>query len=251
MVINFTTHNTHCTAQELNGVPLRTMRNVRCNMANFEIIGAGQDTAHRVPKKERKMQNKYPSVLDACCGGRAMWFDRADSRALYIDRRNETVMFHASTGNLPHTIAPDQVCDFTSMPFPNDTFSLVVFDPPHVQREQPLGNITKRYGCLNGDWRGMLRDGFSECFRVLKPSGVLVFKWSSVQFALKEILELTPEKPLFGHQSGKRMNTHWVCFMKQESPVLGEEIPAQDTMEICHTAPNTRSLKNAQLALEL
>jgi site-specific DNA-methyltransferase (adenine-specific) len=27
--------------------------------------------------------------------------------------------------------------------------------------------------------------------------------------------------------------------------------PAQDTMEICHTAPNTRSLKNAQLAMEL
>lgn len=33
--------------------------------------------------------------------------------------------------------------------------------------------------------------------------------------------------------------THWVCFMKlEESPVLGEESPAQNTKEICHTAPN-------------
>ena len=33
--------------------------------------------------------------------------------------------------------------------------------------------------------------------------------------------------------------------------VLCAKSPAQNTMEICHTAPNTRSLKNAQLAMEL
>jgi len=32
-------------------------------------------------------------------------------------------------------------------------------------------------------------------------------------------------------------------FAKKESPVLGEECPAQDTVEICHTAPNTASTK--------
>ena len=156
----------------------------------------------------------FPPVLDACCGGRAMWFNRADERALYIDRRNETVIFKATTGDREHHIRPDLVCDFTKMPFPDHTFHLVVFDPPHVQRELPLGNITKRYGCLNGEWREMLRKGFAECFRVLKPNGTLIFKWSSVQFALDEILTLTPEKPLFGHQSGKRMNTHWCAFLK-------------------------------------
>ena len=31
---------------------------------------------------------------------------------------------------------------------------------------------------------------------------------------VSEILELTPEKPIFGHISGKRANTHWICFMK-------------------------------------
>lgn len=24
----------------------------------------------------------------------------------------------------------------------------------------------------------------------------------------------TPVKPIFGHISGKRANTHWICFMK-------------------------------------
>ena len=160
----------------------------------------------------------FPPVLDACCGGRAMWFDRADGRALYVDKRSETVIFKSATGDREHHVRPDIVADFTSLPFPSDTFALVVFDPPHVQRDLPLGNLTKRYGCLNGEWRDMLRKGFAECFRVLRPDGVLVFKWSSVQFPLRDILALTPEKPLFGHQSGMRMQTHWVAFLKQNAP---------------------------------
>jgi len=33
----------------------------------------------------------------------------------------------------------------------------------------------------------------------------------------------------------------WMYEKLKESPVLGEESPAQNTMEICHTAPNTAS----------
>lgn len=158
---------------------------------------------------------RLPPVLDACCGSRAMWFDRSDNRAVFVDRRSETVTEILPGRTQEVVIAPDQMADFTDLPFPDNTFALVVMDPPHVQREAMLGNITKRYGCLNGDWREMLRSGFAECFRVLRPEGVLIFKWSSVQFPLKDILPLAePHKPLFGHQSGKRMNTHWVTFMK-------------------------------------
>jgi SAM-dependent methyltransferase len=74
--------------------------------------------------------------------------------------------------------------------------------------------MTKRYGFLSGDWRDMLQRGFQECFRVLRPQGTLIFKWCEVQFPIKDILALSPVPPLFGHQSGKRMNTHWVAFLK-------------------------------------
>ena len=147
-----------------------------------------------------------------------MWFDRADSRAVYVDKRRETVTEILPGRNQQVVIDPDTVADFTNLPFPSDTFALVVFDPPHVQREKPLGNMTKRYGHLCGEWREMLRQGFAECFRVLRPEGVLVFKWSSVQFPLRDILALTPEKPLFGHQSGVKMQTHWVAFLKPNVP---------------------------------
>lgn len=157
------------------------------------------------------------SVLDACCGTRAFWFNREDPRALYIDKRNETCAVDVGTpgtiGRSPIVVAPDAVADFTAMPFSDESFHLVVFDPPHVQRQEALGAVTRRYGCLNGDWREMLRKGFAECFRVLKPHGTLVFKWGESQFKVAEILKLTPAKPLFGHHTSK--TTHWAVFMKE------------------------------------
>ena len=191
-------------------------------MANSEIIGAGQDTARRAPKK----------ILDVCCGPRGMWFDKHNPAALFLDRRNEVHHLSYPSGNYTETIIPDQIGDFTDIKQPDNSFFLVVFDPPHITQEKPTGRICKKYGILNGDWKEMLRGGFSECFRVLKQNGILIFKWNECRIPIKEILELTLEKPLFGHKVGKAMNTHWVCFMKQESPVLGEGSPAQNTMEI-------------------
>lgn len=154
-------------------------------------------------------------VLDVCCGTKGMWFDKHDERALYIDRRKEE---HKNTykcglkSNL--VICPDIIGDFTDIKQKDNTFSLVVFDPPHIPQNIPNGEITKRYGHLSGEWKEMLRKGFLECFRVLKPDGVLIFKWNECRIPVKEILNLTDEKPLFGHKSGKAMQTHWICFIK-------------------------------------
>ena len=145
------------------------------------------------------------------------WFDKQDPRALFVDIRREeyTIAPDAAYANGSKIVVnPDVQASFTDIPFPADSFSLVVFDPPHIQREQPLGVFTKKYGCLNGDWREMLRLGFAECFRVLKPNGTLIFKWAESEFPVAEVLALTPEKPLFGHKSGKKMGTHWVAFLK-------------------------------------
>lgn len=60
----------------------------------------------------------------------------------------------------------------------------------------------------------MLKRGFDECMRVLRPNGILVFKWSEVQITLKEVLQAIGEKPLFGNKQPKQSGTHWLCFMK-------------------------------------
>jgi len=72
------------------------------------------------------------------------------------------------------------------------------------------------YGSLDKEtWKDDLRKGFAECFRVLKPNGTLIFKWNEIDIPLKEVLALTNEKPLYGHKSGKKANTHWVAFVKE------------------------------------
>jgi SAM-dependent methyltransferase len=157
----------------------------------------------------------YPPVLDVCCGPRGFWFNAKDSRAVFVDRRRETLVFNHPSGNRTDTIDPDVLADFTNLPFPDDTFALVVMDPPHiVGKEWWKGRACKRYGVLEGDWREMLRKGFAECFRVLRPQGTFVFKWNECSVPVGEILALTDEPPLFGHRSGKASKTHWVTFMK-------------------------------------
>ena len=63
-------------------------------------------------------------------------------------------------------------------------------------------------------WKDDLRAGFAECFRVLRPEGTLIFKWSESDIPVREVLALTPMKPLYGHRSGKAGKTLWVAFMK-------------------------------------
>ncbi|MFU1952932.1 SAM-dependent methyltransferase, partial [Bordetella avium] len=70
------------------------------------------------------------------------------------------------------------------------------------------------------DWRDDLRRGLAECFRVLRPEGVLIFKWAEVQIPVSQILALTDHRPLFGHKSGKREKTHWLTFLKPAAPSI-------------------------------
>ena len=168
------------------------------------------------------------SVLDACCGSRMMWMDKEDERVTFVDRRNEDYEIkpdRAYPNGTVIRVRPDVVADFTALPFPDDSFWHVVFDPPHVECKATSGTIIKKYGRLEGDWKAMLAGGFAECFRVLKPHGTLIFKWCETQVPLRDILALTPEKPLYGHKGGAKSVTHWVAFLKQNphSPPIGTE----------------------------
>jgi len=145
------------------------------------------------------------------------WFDRKNPLAVFVDKRRESFELRdaSSKGGIRQlVIDPDMQADFTALPFPDKSFSLVIFDPPHLIHNGGGGWLAKKYGKLGSDWREELRKGFSECFRVLKDEGTLIFKWSEYEIPLLQILALTPVKPLIGHKSGKQSKTHWVVFMK-------------------------------------
>jgi SAM-dependent methyltransferase len=162
-------------------------------------------------------------VLDACCGSRMFWFDRRDPRAVFVDRRRErhTLPDVSSAGGARElVIDPDVQADFTALPFADGAFAHVVFDPPHFTRNGARSWVGLKYGTLTGDWPEMLRRGFAECFRVLRAGGTLVFKWCADEIPVSRILALTPERPLYGHKSGKNSRTHWIVFIKQNTTAL-------------------------------
>lgn len=157
-------------------------------------------------------------VLDPCSGGRMMWLDRENPDVVFGDIRQEVLEVTDRSHGRPDgkrvlRIEPDVLMDFRNMPFEDGAFKLVVFDPPHLVRAGPKSWLAAKYGKLGSDWREDLRQGFAECFRVLEASGVLVFKWNETQIKVREVLDLTPVQPLFGHLSGRKGLTHWLVFM--------------------------------------
>ena len=90
-------------------------------------------------------------------------------------------------------IKPDQKMDVTNLPFDDESFSLVVFDPPHLKWAGKTSYMQQSYGVLPEDALGFLRNAFDECWRVLKINGTLIFKWNTNQIPLKTV----PEKWLF------------------------------------------------------
>jgi len=151
-------------------------------------------------------------ILDATCGGRMMWFDKHNPSVLYLDHR-EIKDVELCDGRR-FSVEPDILADFTALPFSNDTFYLVVFDPPHLIHAGDNSYLKTKYGRLEGDWEETIRKGFSECIRVLRPGGTLIFKWNKCQIPVRTILQMAPVPPLFGHRSGKANKTHWITFMK-------------------------------------
>ena len=152
-------------------------------------------------------------VLDPASSTRSFYFDKKDSRVLFGDIREKET--HLLTNNQTIHIEPDEVMDFRDIPYPDESFQCVVFDPPHRFNLSSESDFIKKYGSLDRErWQEDISKGFTECFRVLKTNGTLIFKWSEVSIPLKEILTLTHHKPVLGHPSGKRMGTHWVLFIK-------------------------------------
>jgi len=157
-------------------------------------------------------------ILDVCCSRRAFWFNPSDRRVIYMDKRSEHIVRRDSSnvkGIREFDIAPDILARFENVPFRDGLFSLVVFDPPHLATLGKNSYMAKQYGRLWPEWRESFRRGFAECFRVLRAGGVLIFKWCEYEFPVSEVLALTDEPPLFGHKSGKRSKTHWICFIKE------------------------------------
>lgn len=196
-----------------------------CKWAGFEIVSEYCKEAEKRIQKNTSIRDvsifdyldnipkeKQTPILDVACGGKMFYFDKNDDRVTFCDQRELDTNL---CDGRKFEIHPDYQCDFTNLPFDNDTYKLVVFDPPHLLGDSK-GWQKIKYGHLDrNDWRMTLEKGFQECFRVLEPGGVLIFKWNETDIPVSEVLKCTDKKPIFGHRVGKLNKTHWISFMKE------------------------------------
>lgn len=142
------------------------------------------------------------------------WFDKQNPNVVFADNRYEDL--DLKHGNRTCHIRPDKIQDFTKMDFPDSTFHLVVFDPPHLKGAGKNGYMAKKYGTLDKNWRPLIKAGFDECMRVLKPYGTLIFKWNEHSIRVSEVIKTVGSEPLFGHRTLQTSKTIWMAFMKME-----------------------------------
>ena len=159
--------------------------------------------------------NLQKFILDACCGGRMFWFQKAHPNCLYMDNRVVEKGAFKNNWNPNWCVKPDVIADFRDMPFPDNSFKLVVFDPPHLTSGSEKSVINMKYGLLSKKtWKEDIIAGFNECWRVLDYFGVLIFKWNEANIKASELIKEFPVKPLFGDFTGKTGKTIWMTFMK-------------------------------------
>ena len=153
------------------------------------------------------MKNK--KILDACCGSRMFWFNKENKNTIYMDNRTEDATLCDGRKLI---VKPDVIADFRKMPFENESFHLVIFDPPHLLKSGDTSFLKLKYGRLDETWKEYIKQGLAECWRVLKQNGTLIFKWNEEQITLPMVKPLLPCEPLIGQRRGK---TIWLVFFKE------------------------------------
>jgi len=168
-----------------------------------------------------------PEILDPTCSGKSIWMPEQRDRddVLWIDRRE------ADTDSWRYVrkdweVKPDEIGDFRDLDSPDNSFNLVVFDPPHITNNKGMeklsGLMEEKYGALHAEtWQRDIRHGFEELWRVLRPGGTLVMKWADTCIAFQDVLEQVPQDPLFGTRTTKNKSSQnrWFVFYKPESEV--------------------------------
>jgi len=170
-------------------------------------------------------------ILDATAGNRTMWQIKQVDGIIYLDMERKLK-------NKPTIFA-----DNTNTPFPAELFDTILYDPPHnwgggdepnpiypseikkwKQEHQPFAFTY--YGWDKYKTRiGLIRHVYQaqkEFHRILKPDGLLWFKWNEMRIPLDrilacfdrwlELIRLRVDDP--SHTAGAQQ-TFWVLFSKK------------------------------------
>ena len=84
-------------------------------------------------------------ILDMSCGGKLFYYDTKNKDITFCDIRKGKYEF---TEGRNVEVLPDVVCDFRALPFQDEMYDLVIFDPPHLIRAGEKSFMAIKYGKL-------------------------------------------------------------------------------------------------------
>lgn len=175
-------------------------------------------------------------ILDATAGNRTMWQHKRHPHIIYIDVEKKLEVKPTMWASNEHT------------PFPDELFDAIFYDPPHnwggaihyfsfpskAERMEVFPNasgIPTYYGWDKFKTRNRLIKHIyntqKEFRRILKPDGLLWFKWNEMRIALSRILGAFAEWQVLltlyiedpTHTAGHHQ-TYWICMCKKEGKTL-------------------------------
>ena len=154
-------------------------------------------------------------ILDATCGLKQIWLNKNPKDTIYLDLREGKIEYPSKYRN--HSVEPTIVADNRMLPLKDESFDMVIYDPPYILANKATGVLTTKYGILNPfTWRNDIYRTTRELIRVLKQGGFMIFKWGENNKTIKEALKLFPIKPLFGtNTSNYRVKTWFIVFRKE------------------------------------
>ena len=156
-------------------------------------------------------------ILDMCCGSKMFWYNKNEPHTTYIDIRHEIDVIK-DRGHLRKVgINPDIQADWKKLPFERNTFDLIIFDPPHLINAGKSSWLKIKYGTLNKDHPLQdIRVGFEQAMKVLKPNGIILFKWNQEQIPFRKVLDELAKDKIYPILGDRRSKTKWTVFLKTE-----------------------------------
>jgi len=162
-------------------------------------------------------------ILDATAGNRAMWKNKNPPNVVFLDREKNLAT------------PPDVIAVWQHLPFRDNSFETVLFDPPHdkfspssvhmdpkgwhngrIENGRKIGGTF--WGSLEKGWAGIFYSAQKEFSRI---SNRLCLKWNNSRHPLEIVLSLFEnwvESLRKEHNSKMRRGktqTWWITFNKQ------------------------------------
>jgi SAM-dependent methyltransferase len=186
-------------------------------------------------------------ILDATAGYRSIWYQKNYPNVIFMDKRAGKFYSHTPNGHKDQKrrifVNPDVIGEWQHTPFRDNIFDMVIFDPPQIIRKEgsiPSGMAAKYGMFYTHNWRAQIEDGVRELFRVLKPEGQFILKWSDSSKSVDEVIKLIPYSPIFGTRTGRSNKTHWIIFLKQRFDSTFEEFTSREDVKLDGFSRNER-----------